>query len=65
MLTAFGKNMAITGEMSVFGGMWLSTFVLIPICIFLTYKATADSSVMTIDAYEKFFKKIQNKIQSK
>lgn len=62
MLTAFGKNMAITGEMSVFGGMWLSTFVLIPICVFLTYKATVDSSVMTIDAYEKFFKKIRKKI---
>ncbi|MBO4654232.1 MAG: LptF/LptG family permease [Bacteroidales bacterium] len=64
MLTAFGKNMATTGQMSAFGGMWLSTLVLIPICIFLTYKAAVDSSVMSVETYEKLFKKIKIKIQS-
>lgn len=64
MITAFGKNMATTGEMSAFGGVWLSTFVLIPICIFLTYKATVDSSVMSSETYEKLFKKIKLKLQS-
>lgn len=64
MLTVFGKNMASTGEMSTFGGMWLSTLVLIPICVFLTYKATMDASIMSIETYEKFFKKLKYKIHS-
>lgn len=64
MLTAFGKNMATTGQMSAFGGMWLSTLVLIPICIFLTYKAAVDSSVMSIETYEKLLKKLKLKLQS-
>lgn len=65
MLTAFGKNMASTGEMSAFGGVWLSTLVLIPICFFLTYKATVDASIMSRETYEKFFKKLKYKLQSK
>lgn len=64
MITAFGKNMATTGQMSAFGGVWLSTLVLIPICIFLTYKATVDSGVMSGETYEKLFKKIKLKLQS-
>ncbi len=64
MLTAFGKNMANTGQMSAFGGMWLSTLVLIPICFFLTYKATVDSSVMSIETYGKLFKKLKLKLKS-
>lgn len=65
MLTAFGKNLATTGQMSAFGGVWLSTFVLIPICFFLTYKATVDASIMSKETYEKFFKKMKLKLQSK
>ncbi len=64
MITAFGKNMASSGEMSAFGGVWLSTLVLIPICILLTYKATVDSSMMSAETYEKLFKKIKSKLQS-
>ena len=64
MLTAFGKNMARTGEMSAFGGVWLSTIVLIPICIFLTYKATVDAGILSRETYEKFFRKVRVKLQS-
>jgi lipopolysaccharide export system permease protein len=64
MITAFGKNMATTGQMSAFTGVWLSTLVLIPICVFLTYKATVDASIMSKETYEKFFKKIKFKLQS-
>ena len=64
MLTAFGKNMATTGQMSAFSGVWLSTLVLIPICVFLTYKATVDASIMSKETYEKLFKKMKLKLQS-
>jgi len=40
-------------------GMWLSSFILLPLGIFLTYKATTDSTIMNIDTYLSFFKKIR------
>jgi lipopolysaccharide export system permease protein len=39
-------------------GAWISSFVLLPLGILLTYKAVTDSSMMNIDAYNHFFKKI-------
>ena len=64
MLSAFGKNLAKTGQVSAFVGVWLATFVLIPICVVLTYKATVDSSIMSAETYIKLFKKVQTKISS-
>ncbi len=39
-------------------GMLASTIVLLPIGIFLTYKATTDSAIMNIETYNLFFRKI-------
>lgn len=64
MLSAFGKNLAKTGQVSAFVGVWLATLVLIPICIVLTYKATVDSNIMSSETYIKFFKKVQTKFSS-
>ena len=36
-------------------GMWLSSAVLLPISIFITYKATTDSNLFNIDRYTNFF----------
>jgi lipopolysaccharide export system permease protein len=38
--------------------MWLSAFVLLPIGMFLIYKATHDSALFDRDAYRNFGKKI-------
>jgi lipopolysaccharide export system permease protein len=57
-LSLIGENIAKGSDISVAFGMWLSTAVLLPICIFLTYKATVDSAVLSIETYEKWFKKI-------
>ena len=38
-------------------GMWLSSFVLLPTGIFLTYKAATDSPLFNPEAWEKVFKK--------
>ena len=40
--------------------MWASTYILLPIGIFLTYKASTDSVIMNIDTYLTFFKKIKD-----
>lgn len=56
---------SMTGEKSaredmwdMFGGMWFSTFIFLPIGIWLTYKAATDSPVMSAETYTKFFQKL-------
>ena len=39
-------------------GMWLSSVVLFPIGVFLTYKAATDSAILNADAYIIFFQKL-------
>ena len=39
-------------------GMWFSSLILLPIGVFLTYKAMNDSVIMNADTYVNFFKKI-------
>jgi lipopolysaccharide export system permease protein len=45
---------------STFVGMWASSYILLPIGIFLTYKATTDSSILNIETYLNVFKKIKD-----
>ncbi len=63
-LSNTGQKFAKEGAMSPFIGMWLSTFILVPIGIFLTYKALKDSQLLNKEFYfrmrrnlEKFIKK--------
>jgi len=44
--------------LSAFSGMWLSTFILLPLGIFLTYKAANDSALFSKDKYVKFLNSI-------
>jgi len=61
MLSIFGEKIAKGGAVPVWQGMWLSTFILIPICAFLTYQATVDSALLSS---EELLKKIQqNKLK--
>jgi lipopolysaccharide export system permease protein len=41
-------------------GMWASSYILLPVGIFLTYKASTDSVIMNIDTYLAFFRKIKD-----
>ena len=56
MLSIFGEKIAKGGAVPVWFGMWLSTFILIPICAFLTYQASVDSAFLSS---EEIHKKIQ------
>lgn len=53
-----GYKMAREGRIEVFEGMWLSSSILLPLGVFLTYKAVHDSSVFNFDAYKAFFAKL-------
>lgn len=53
-----GLKLAREGMLEVWQGVWLSTGVLLPLGIFVTYKAVNDSVVFNADAYTGFFKKL-------
>lgn len=46
-----GEKMAREGTWVTFYGMWLSTFILLPISMFLTYKASNDSALFDSERY--------------
>jgi lipopolysaccharide export system permease protein len=53
-----GEKLIKQGEMSPFSGMWLSTFILLPMGAFLTYKASTDSKILEMEYYQKLFNRI-------
>lgn len=53
-----GFKMAKDGRVDVWIGMWLSTFILFPLGVFVTYKAMNDSAVFNKDLYLNFIRKI-------
>lgn len=57
-----GFKMAREGKVEVYQGMWLSSFVLLPLGIFFTYKAVGDSAVFNVDAYRNFFNRLIGRV---
>jgi lipopolysaccharide export system permease protein len=53
-----GYKMARDGRWPVWIGIWLSTFILAPLGVYVTYKAMNDSAVFDSDRYKAFFRKI-------
>jgi lipopolysaccharide export system permease protein len=54
-----GYKMAREALWPCWAGMWLSSFVLLPIGIFLTYKAATDSTLFNPDAWMKLFEQVK------
>ena len=46
-----GRKRAMSGEWTPWAGVWLSSMVLAPVGIFLTWRAINDSTLFDIDAY--------------
>ena len=61
VISISGEKFAREGVIPAYKGMWLSSIVLLPIGIFLTYKATTDSSLFDRTSYSRFFKKLLRK----
>jgi lipopolysaccharide export system permease protein len=59
LFNTFGEKFAKSAEMSPLAGMWLSTFVLIPIGCFLIYKAMRDSQLFNQEFYYRSFKQLR------
>lgn len=57
-----GYKMAREAVWDTWAGMWLSSSVLLPVGVFLTYKAATDSALLNPEAWIKIFEKIKNKL---
>jgi lipopolysaccharide export system permease protein len=53
ILNVFGEKLVREGQMDAWLGMWFSTFILFPLAIFLTYKASTDSRLLDSDSWNK------------
>ena len=53
-----GYKMTRDGVWVHWFGMWFSSFILLPIGVFLTQKAMSDSVIMNADTYMQFFRRL-------
>lgn len=60
-----GYKMAREGIWEVYQGMWLSSAILLPVGIFLTYKAAVDATIFSGDQYKKIWENIKSKFSRK
>ncbi|MFW0736869.1 LptF/LptG family permease [Flavobacterium sp. T12S277] len=49
-INTFGKRLSQEGGMSPFIGSWMSSFILLPLAVLLTYRATNDNGLINFDA---------------
>ena len=65
IISMFGEKMARDGIGSSFIGMWLSSFILLPIAVYLIYKSTNDSNLFNLDWYIIQFSRLKDFIANK
>ena len=56
-----GEKFAKENTLSVFAGMWMATFILVPVGLFLTYKAMRDSHLFNKEFYYRITKRLHSK----
>ena len=61
-INTFGKRIAQENGMTPFMGAWLSSFILTPLAVLLTYRATNDIGLINMDVILAPFQKLVKKI---
>jgi lipopolysaccharide export system permease protein len=61
-INTFGKRVSQEDQLSPFLGAWLSSFILSPLAILLTYRATNDIGLINLDVFMVPFQKLFQKI---
>lgn len=59
LLNNFGKKFVKEDVLQPVAGMWMATFILVPIGLFLTYKAMHDSQLMNKEYYFRIFRRVR------
>jgi Predicted permeases len=62
VITITGEKMVEEDLVSSTAGMWASSLILLPVGIFLTYKASNDSVILNIDTYISFLRRIKDNL---
>ena len=57
IISTVSERSAEYGGLSMFIGVWLSTIIIFPIGLFLTFKATTDAALLDGESWKKFFRK--------
>ncbi len=60
VISLSGEKLVEENLISTFAGMWASSYILLPIGLFLVYKASNDSVIMNVETYTAFLKKIKD-----
>jgi lipopolysaccharide export system permease protein len=58
VISMIGEKFARESLIPPFAGMWISTIILVPVSIWLTYKAANDSVILNIETYFTWLKKL-------
>ena len=58
IVSTVAERMAEYGDLNMFLGVWLSTLILFPVGLFLTFQATSDSNLLDGDSWKKFFHRL-------
>ena len=61
IISMIGEKVSREGTLAASQGMWIASAVLLPLGIFLTFKATTDSQLLDSDAWIRKFKKLINR----
>jgi len=56
IISIFGRKLVEEGSLAAWLGIWLSSFITLPVGIFLMFKASNDSSIFDIGAFIDFLK---------
>ncbi len=59
LLNMFGEKLARNETLIPFVGVWLPSIVLLPVGIYLTYKAMHDSQLFNTESYYRVFRKLK------
>jgi lipopolysaccharide export system permease protein len=57
VFSLMGEKFVRGSILNAFEGMWMSSFILLAVGGFLTYKATTDSAILNVDTYLVFFRR--------
>ncbi len=58
IITTIGEKSVKDGDVSPLMGSWIGIIIIVPIGIFLTYKAATDSKLFDVDNYKRTFNKL-------
>jgi lipopolysaccharide export system permease protein len=60
VISLSGEKLVAESRVDTIAGVWASSYILLPVGIFLTYKASTDSVMMNIETYLAFIRKIKD-----